>query len=161
MFTEAEPEERVSKFTAFLGASVLSREVLSDSTDRASYFACCKAAGNLLLDPDTGLKLKTTPGPARSSGCLFASELASLAQVRPTALTLVFDKSVARGDERRQTEGKLAYFASQQLYAFAYVSHACFLALSQDEKLVRRAYDRILQESRLPGDRLSRSWSAS
>jgi hypothetical protein len=155
MFTEAVDPIQASQISAFLKARLISCEVLGE-TDRSSYFTCCKQAGNLFLDPDTGLRLRPLTA-ARSVEYLFASEVIELAKARPDALTLVFDQSVARGKERGQIEKKLSYFSEHGLDAFAYISHACFVVVGQAEGPVDRAYSRIRDESRLPDHRFARA----
>jgi hypothetical protein len=155
MFTEPVDLAQASQFAAFLQARLISREVLGATANRTSYFACCKRAGNLLLDPDTGLRLQPLTS-ARSVEYLFGPEVVELARERPAALTLVFDQSVARGQERGQVERKLSYLHENGLHAFAYISHACFLLIGQTEGLVDRAYALVRDLSRLPDNRFAR-----
>jgi hypothetical protein len=153
MFTEPVEPTQASQFAAFLKARLVSCEIL-EQTNRSRYFTCCKQASNLLLDPDTGLRLKPLRS-ARSAQYLFASEVIDLAEARPEALTLVFDQSVARGKERSQVEKKLSHFRENGLHAFAYISHACFLVVGQNHDLVERAFFRVREMSRLPDNRFA------
>jgi hypothetical protein len=153
MFTEPVDPNEASRFAAFLQARLVSCEVL-DQTNRSRYFTCCQQAGNLLLDPDTGLRLRPLAS-GRAVEYLFASEVIQLAQARPEALTLVFDQSVARGQERSQIETKLSHLRENGLHAFAYISHACFLLVGQSQDLVDRSYSKVREMSRLPDKRFA------
>ncbi len=155
MFTEPVSSERTTAFANFLGTEVVSTEVLTPATDRSSYFSCAQFCKNLFLDPDTGLRLQRTP-LERSSAYIFASELMELVEMRPDALTLVFDRSLRRGFERPQAEEKLRYLRDHGVFAFAYVSHACFVVVGRDQGLVARASQRLIGESKLPEERLLR-----
>ncbi|MGA7493863.1 MAG: hypothetical protein WB930_14365 [Syntrophobacteraceae bacterium] len=80
-------------------------------------------------------------------------ELVEIATSRPKLLTLVFDQSLARGKEREQLSAKLSTLASDGVHGFAYISHACFVLLGCDKKLIQRALDAIKSASLLPSDR--------
>lgn len=153
MFTEPVDQKQAFQIAAFLRARLVSSEVLNE-TNRSCYFDCCRQVGNLLLDPDTGLRLLPLSS-TRSVEYLFASEVIELAQARPEALTLIFDQSLARGQERSQVERKLSYLRENGLHAFAYISHACFLLVGQSQNLVDRAYSRVREMSRLPDKRFA------
>ncbi len=153
MFT-ADARPISNAFAECLGARLLSDEVLSPVTDRAAYFHEAHRCGHLFLDPDTGLWLgKRKPAPLEAY--LLGTELLSLVSARPNYLTLVFDQSVGRGSERAHIEKKLLAISSCGYHAFAYVSHACFIAVAHDAQLVERAYKAILSGSRLPTDRFA------
>jgi hypothetical protein len=55
MFTEPVSASDVSVFERFLGAKVISTDVLTNNTDRSAYFSGACSCGNLFLDPDTGI----------------------------------------------------------------------------------------------------------
>jgi len=65
MFTEPVSPEAAAEYSRFLGASLLSVEVLTPKTDRSQYFGTCHTCGHLFLDPDTGLWIKRAR-PARA-----------------------------------------------------------------------------------------------
>jgi hypothetical protein len=155
MFTEPVPPERATAFANFLGAEIVSTQVLTPATDRSSYFSCAQFCKNLFLDPDTGLRLQRT-SLERSPAYIFASGLINLVEMRPDALTLVFDQSLRRGFERPQVEEKLRYLRDHEVFGFAYVSHACFVVVGRDQDLVARASQRLISESKLPEERLLR-----
>jgi len=153
MFTEPVAPEEVAAFANFLDASVASTDVLTPDTKRSSYFLCVESCGNLFLDPNTGLRLRSTRS-RRAPEFLFATELMGFVRQRPDALTLVFDQSVGRGSERLHAEEKLHYLRQLEVFSFAYVSHACFVVAGQDRSLVDHATRRVISESKLPNERL-------
>ena len=153
MFTEPTTLAQAALFARFLGTQLISTETLTPSTDRAAYFMPCWSAGNLFLDPDTGVRLKVRRG-LKSVNYVFGSELVALSQVRPSLLTLVFDQSFSRGSQMPHIQEKLEFFALHGVYGFAYTSHAPFLVLSSDSELAVRAHGRLLEVSGLPASRL-------
>jgi hypothetical protein len=129
---------------------MISTEVLTANTNREYYLSCATGCGNLFLDPDIGFRLLETGLRAPRTKYLFAREFVHLSQQRLNSLTLVFDQSLPRGRERSCMEHKLAEVQSYGVYCFAYMSHACFILGGRDEALVRRAFDCVITESRLP-----------
>jgi hypothetical protein len=155
MFTEPFSPAQVSAYGSLLGANVLSAEVLTLVTSRATYFGSASSCGHLFMDPDTGLRVKPTRG-VLAPKYLFASELSELSEHRPHSLTVVFDQSVGRGSEpsrRSHLEDKLRHLRALGIRGFAYISHACFVISSRDQNLVEHARARIIAESRLPESR--------
>jgi len=114
MFTEPWAQSDVSVFELLLDAKVISTEILRVDTDRSAYLACCSSCGHLFLDPDTGLRMRTSGG-ADAPKFLFAAELEKLAKQRPDRLTLVFDQSVQRGSERLHLTAKLHELRERQV----------------------------------------------
>jgi hypothetical protein len=159
MFTEAVSSAESSAFGAMLGVKVLSNEVLNKNTDRLKYFACAKSCGNLLLDPDTGLRMKSIGG-SKAPHFLFAEELVWLSASRPESLTMVFDQALSRGSVGPHLEKKLELLCRQNLSVFAYVSHACFIFASTNGQQIARARQRIIEESRLPESRFLSAYIA-
>lgn len=155
MFTERVTLAEATAYSRFLGTSLLSAETLTPKTNRTEYFSACRTAGNLFLDPDTGVRLLPRGGAA-SVNYVFASELIEFCHARPTALTLAFDQSYARGRQGVDIQAKLRFFASHWVHGFAYSSHAPFLLLSGDAKLIERARKRLVDASGLPASRLVR-----
>lgn len=96
MFTEPVSAIDVAAFEVFLDATIISTEVLTPGTSRPKYLSCGLTCGHLLLDPDTGLQMQPKLG-RRAQEYLFSSELIWLVEGRPSALTIVFDKSIGRG----------------------------------------------------------------
>jgi hypothetical protein len=152
MFTQPVSDANVSAFERFLGATLISTEVLSKDTDRGAYFSCACSCGNLFLDPDTGIRLKDTRG-VRAHEYLFASELLRITRTRPGHLTVVFDQSIGRGSEQMHLETKLRHLLQNQLFGFGYRSHACFVILGRDNALVQSARNHIIEDSNLPESR--------
>jgi hypothetical protein len=153
MYAEAPTSSDVEAFEYLLGASVVSRAVLGRDTDRRVYFEPARTCdAHLFLDPDTGVALGKKPR-RDSPSYLFADELVEIAQARPHLLSLVFDQSVARGSERQQLDAKLSALAARGLHGLAYVSHACFLLVASNGRLMDRAIELVRGESRLPATR--------
>jgi hypothetical protein len=153
MFTEAVKPAKAAAFADFLGARLLSDFVLTANTERPTYFACASSCDNLFLDPNTGLRIKSISG-RRAPEFLFASELVSLIQKRPSFLTMVFDQSHSRGSVRGSLDQKLRHLSDSGISAFAHSSHACFIIAGHDVDLVDRARTQLLRESLLPVSRL-------
>ncbi len=154
MFTESVSSEDVTAYEALLGAKVVSTDVLEAGTDRRAYLGCAARCGNLFLDPDTGLRMRETHG-RKAPKYLFAHELRRLVEGRPTdALTMTFDQSLRRGSERSQLESKLRSLGHDGLFGYAYVSHASFVIVGRDRSLVEHSLRHVLDQSRLPQDRL-------
>jgi hypothetical protein len=153
MFTEVVPSEQASAFSCLLKTPLLSERVLTPQTDRAEYFSSCHTAGNLFLDPDTGVFPQPRRG-SKSVNYVFGTELVEWCRLRPNALTLIFDQSYSRGSKKEAVQRKLAYFAQEKIYGFVYESHATFLLLDADSELIKRARERLLEVSGLPAFRL-------
>lgn len=152
MLTEKAESNDIQAFEHFLGARVISTQVLTATTNRELYLSCATHTGNLFLDPDTGLRLESI-NSARSPKYLFLTELVHLMSSRPNALTIVFDQSLPRGREREALEHKLNNLSTHGVECFAYASHACFVVAGHDRTLVKRAFNHVLSESRLPANR--------
>jgi hypothetical protein len=156
MFTQDVDSDTAEKFARFLDATLVSTELLRTSTDRAAYFETCLSAGNLLLDPDTGLSLAGRTGE-KSPKYIFGDELIRIVCARPHRLTLVFDQSFARAG-RNQIEDtvrkKLAALAAASAYGFAYLSSAPMLCLAADPSMLIRALEVLKENSSLPPSRL-------
>jgi hypothetical protein len=152
MFTEAAKPAEATAYADFLGARLLSEDVLTAKTDRPSYFDCASTCDNLLIDPDTGLRVKFVGG-RRAPQFLFVDELVSLVQKRPRFLTMVFDQSHSRGSKHVSLEQKLSHLSERGISAFAYSSHACFVIAGQDSVLVNKARTHLISDSLLPESR--------
>lgn len=152
MLTEEATPDDIRAFERFLGTPLISTEVLTTATDREQFLSCAHRAGNLFLDPDTGLRMKPTIG-VRAPEYLFSSELIRIVASRPKALTLVFDQSLPRGGEPAALLGKLRQLLGEGIHSFAYVSHACFVVAAHDRGLIEKALAHVQSESRLPARR--------
>lgn len=153
MFTHPTNAEEAEAFSRFLGIPLVSTDVLNSSCDRASYFAACKQCHSLFLDPDTGIRIDAVEA-SRSPSYVFAKELVDLASARPQALTLTFDQSLSRGQDRELISTKLAHFAAQGVHGFAYVSHASFVVLGRSATQIHEAQAQLLARSALPRGRI-------
>ena len=154
MLTESASEGEVDAFQRFIGARVISTDVLTSHTQRESYFSCAMGCKNLFLDPDTGLKIgkKQSPSPKH----LFEDDLVYLCDRRPKSLTLVFDQSLGRGRREEDIGRKLSQIEAEGISCVAYVSHACFILCSRDKELTEKALKTVITKSRLPEGRFLR-----
>ena len=153
MFTHAVAEEEAAAFSRFLGARLVSTEVLVQGCDRRAYLTGFGDCRSIFLDPDTGVRLRSGNGK-RSTEFIFGEELVSIAAACSRGLVLTFDQSLSRGRKPEQVLEKLDYFLARGLAGFAYVSHASFLALGQSGLVVREALDQVLAASGLPASRI-------
>jgi hypothetical protein len=154
MFTEDVTAEKAEAFSRLIGTKLISSRRLTSTIDRAEYFSGLNGKGNLFLDPDTGVSLKTFGGE-RSVRFVFGEELVEWCAQRPECLTLVFDQSYSRGVKKEVAmQEKLKYFAKAGISGFIYDSHAPFLLLGAHKKLVARARKSLLEVSGLPEGRL-------
>jgi hypothetical protein len=152
MFTHRTTVSESNAFSRFLGVRLVSTRVLHPSSDRTQYFASCKPYHSLFLDPDTGIRLNCIRG-RRAPRFVFATELIELSHLRPDALILTFDQSLARGREPEQIRAKLKHFAAHGVFGFAYVSHASFVVLGRSRASVKQAHRRVILTSALPPHR--------
>lgn len=153
MFTESVTTEQADVFSHLLGTPLLSREILTPGTHRESYFELAqKCNDHVFLDPDTGVSLKPFGG-VKAPRYLFSNELVAIVEARPDRLVLVFDQSLARGEERKELEIKLNFFSKQGIPGIAYVSHACFILFGKNRGLLESAFETLKRESHLPDNR--------
>ncbi|MHB8810331.1 MAG: hypothetical protein ACYC9M_10005 [Desulfobulbaceae bacterium] len=153
MFSEIVTQVDCKAYEDLLGIPSISTTVLTVNTNRRDYFSCAEKCDHLFLDPDTGLRMKTTQG-RRAPEFLFGEELLHLCKQRPRFLTLVFDQSLPRGSEEKSLRKKLQELSERGVSGFAYVSHACFLFASCDHSLIAHTRQKILTDSQLPDKRL-------
>jgi hypothetical protein len=150
MFTEEVSEEDSIAYQKLLGVPLLFRDMLSPTTDRELYFrSAIVAKTHVFLDPDTGVSVVNRRG-RDAPAYLFVSEILAIARAWPERLTLVFDQSVPRGNEANHLRSKLAVLKEQGLTGGAYVSHACFLLVGCNSKVVDEATAMLIQQSGLP-----------
>lgn len=127
-------------------------DALVSSDDRSKHVASLARHRHIFLDPDTGIKIEPFKG-AKPVNYVFGPELVELCKQLSECLLLVFDQSVPRGSERTHIAKKLSYFRQRNIFGFAYVSHACFVVLSQSESSCQAAREQLLK-SHLPQSRL-------
>jgi len=153
MFTNNFDDGAALNFSRLIGTDLLSTRILTSDINRDEYFSLCREVGNLFLDPDTGVSVRSFGGE-KSVGFVFGEELMELCRTRPKALTLIFDQSYSWSlPKKTLMQEKLAYFSDQKIQGFIYDSHATFLLLGLDSELVKRARIRLIDEG-LPSDRL-------
>ena len=145
----------LEKFSQFLDVSILEPESPDDLKDRNALIKVASLSkDHLLLDPDTGLSINPKPRD-RGLRHVTVEELVTIANARKGKLTLVFDQSVDRANEKerqRQTIAKLRCLGKNGVHAFAYHSHMNFIVASVDKQVVIKA--RKLLEDKLPPERL-------
>ncbi|MDB6021841.1 MAG: hypothetical protein JWQ04_1698 [Pedosphaera sp.] len=127
-----------------------SAKLMSDN--REDYFSKVPCNGNLLLDPDTGLRLLEDEGSRRKrqSKYIYEDDLIKLVKARPDFLTVIFDQSFSRGDARRkQLKRKVKSLHRNEVEAFAYESHACFIIAGANQDRVSEAKEKLLQNRSL------------
>ena len=130
MFTEPVSSQQADDFALLIGTRLLSRDQLTDDTNRSTYLApAIKCNEHVFLDPDTGIRLKPTRGK-KAPFYIFGPELIEIVQAHSNMLVMVFDQSLARGSERHQLQKKLQSFSTTGIHSVAYVSHACFVVSS-------------------------------
>ena len=135
--------------------------------ERHTYFQDAKQwdrTDHIFVDPDTGLWLPTSdnakqlPDPKNEPQYLMAKELRDFAKARPDKLVLVFDQSFSRilaeNDRWRKVEDKLTWLKKHCVYGIAYSSHANFVLVSTNKKILNDAKRTLLEQSKLPGKRL-------
>ncbi len=145
-----------SEFERLLGASLIDCEVLSDVAARRASLAKCDAAGHLLLDPDTGIRLPKAKR-APSLDHVECDELARMVRARPDRLTLVFDQAFSRGRPGEQLREKLEWLEDEGLHGCAFRSHACFVFVACEPETIQRALT-LLADAGLPMGRFAPPW---
>jgi len=157
MFTEEVSCKDIKSIEQFLHVRVISKVKVTTPTNRDKYFANSADHQHIFIDPDIGISIKKHYG-AKSKYYIFGPELVSLCEQNPERLLLVFDQSIQRGnvDQVDQSvERKLTYFREQNIFCFAYKSHACFMVLSPSSCVCKKAYGNLINTN-LPGSRLTK-----
>jgi hypothetical protein len=158
MFTEPVSTEQADTFPRLLGTRLLSSDTLAHGTDRDAYLAPARDCNDhVFLDPDTGISLEPTRG-VKAPHYLVGTELVPIADARPERLILVFDQSLAGSQDRDQLRNKLNSFANQGVLGIAYVSHACFVLMGKNRRVLESAFGTLNKESRIPESRFL-SWN--
>ena len=157
MFTTNVSPSFAEEFSSFLGVPLVTTVPLAGRSGRNGYFretVVWRSTDHLFLDSDTGLAL---PQSNAGSEHLMAKELVEIANGRPGKLTLVFDQSFPRGKDearRRQTREKLTWLRVRSVYGLVYYSHANFVLVSSDDRVLNNAKRTLKEASRLPSCRL-------
>ena len=145
MFTDEWSREQIEQFECLLGGEVLQREQLTPTTDREAYFRDALKIGHIFVDPDTGVSIENRK-PEDWPKFISLEELSDLVVNNPNHLTLVYDQSYSRQRHLIQPrmERKLARLLKSGVAGFGYLGQACFLILSCDEEILRRARQDLL-----------------
>lgn len=149
MFRFSFDETFVASYEGLIGVPTITQKPIPRGRKRFEHLHLADAFGNVLFDPDTGLKV--SGGQRRTH--LMIEELVSLVRARPKSLSLVFDQSLSRGQQRDALFNKVASLRNSQLAAFGYFSHACFVAVSQYRLLLDFA-KQLLTDAGVPDERL-------
>ena len=153
--SETIDEAFMERFSQFLGVSLLNTESAGGLRDRNVLVEVASLSNDhLLLDPDTGLSINPRP-QGKGIRHVTVKELVTIANARKGKLTLVFDQSLSRANEKerqRETMVKLRCLGRNAVHAFAYHSHANFVLASADKQVLMKA--RQLLEDKLPPERL-------
>ena len=146
-------------FSKFLGIPLLTEDPIPSQMERAAYFKRTTSScsdRHLFLDPDTGLvpELKN-----KKKQYLTYKELVEIARKRTEKLIMVFDQSIDRdllvsGQPKEQMKRKLEWLKKCGVYGVAYHSHANFILVSTDKQMIINAKRTLLEQSRLPENRL-------
>ena len=162
MYFDAEPEPNfAARYAEFLGIDVVKGNILERRCVTATGQAC---QNHLLLDPDTGLKVRRIGGNIQEGAGSRTDEYISFREMRDIAradgrqrrLTLVYDQSYSRnltlGLRRQRAQEKLAALRNHDvaLFGAAYISHAVFIWVSACRHTVRAATNRLISCSGLP-----------
>lgn len=149
MFRFAFDEAFVAAYEGLIGVPTITQEPIPPGRRRLEHLHLADTFGNVLFDPDTGLRVR---GERRRTH-LLKEELVSLARARPKSLSLVFDQSLSRGQQREALSNKVSSLRGSELAVFGYFSHACFVAVSQDRSLLHCA-EQLLKDAGVPDARL-------
>lgn len=154
MFTHKVTKDDIAAYEKFLRVSVTSRDALIPNDNRTKHLPPSHHR-HIFLDPNTGIKIKPFNG-ARSVEYVFGPELVALCKQVHERLLLVFDQSIPNGlpnVKRAYIAKKLGYFSEKRISCFAYLSHTCFVVLSDSESTCQTARAHLLA-SHLPQSRL-------
>jgi len=153
IFSENVSPEDAKKYSALLGARLISTDILTAKTNRSDYFrTAMTCTDHLFLDPDTGIRMNANNGVNKQS-YIFIEELINISRRSSDLLTIVYDQSFNRGNELQELKDKMEVLKSSGIYCSAYVSHTKFILLSCNHDLIKNAMSTVLKESRLPADR--------
>ena len=156
MFTEPFCAEKITCYKKLLGVRrLITDKVLPPRPQRRAYIELAQKHkhGNVLFDPNTGLKIEGTGADARSFLCI--DELLASAHARPKALTAVFDQSLGHGKAEKELKAKVNALRRAGVGCFAYYSHACFIFVSASPKRLKLAR-KLLLKAGIPEWRLFR-----
>ncbi len=156
MFTDKDPTSYSKEYCRFLGVYAVTTETFRKYRRDRWVAAGNHCQDHLFLDPDTGLRLEK---PKRDlNKYLLLCELVTVANARPKKLTLVFDQSIDRREEKSgtnevQTREKLKRLECRGVHGLAYRSHANFILVSCDQDVLRCAKSTLVNSSQLPPER--------
>ena len=153
MFATRYDDDLIQRYQHLLGVELITTDPIPARPWRQDHIALAHQFGNVLFDPDTGLKCAGFGRAARRFLCL--DELLDAAHARPAAITCVFDQSLSHGQSRPELQAKANKLHELGLPSFAYYSHACFVFASVNTTRLEAAHDLLIQAG-LPECRLLR-----
>ncbi|HEV7406633.1 MAG TPA: hypothetical protein VGO11_27025 [Chthoniobacteraceae bacterium] len=143
MFTEHFTKKQLDDYEKLLHAPLITPGLVPSGPHRKAFIELSHRPGNVLFDPDTGLRMEGQGLVA--SAYLRGEELLNCARARPDALTAVFDQSLSRGQERDELQAKVNALHASEFAAFAYYSHACFIFVSANRERLDFARSLLVQ----------------
>ena len=143
MFTAAFNPGEIKCYQDLLGVPLITSEPLPIRPKREAHIELAHVHGHVLFDPDTGLKMNGRVSAPRKY--LFKNELLAAVRARPSVLTAVFDQSLSHGKAESELIAKAKALAQNAVRCFAYSSHASFIFVSADAKLLESARKLLLQ----------------
>lgn len=152
LFTDEVSAEQANAFSSFLGGGLIRPFQARTRKEYEAALEACKGAGNVFLDPDTGVAL---PRPLKRVGRthLSVSAFQALCSSNPSKVIASFDQALLRGAAEKSLRRKIDWLSERQISAVAFRSHASFLFCSNSAARVGDVI-RLLLEAGLPERRL-------
>ena len=161
MFTGPVDRQKTEAFEKFLGVKLHDCTPVGSRSQRKIVKQAKSWTEHLFLDPTTGVFIPCRrQNPGRNlSAYLKGDELVKIVKERPCKLTLVFDQSIPRGKpctRLQHARKKLEWLrqSPREIFGLTYLSHASFILVSTDCKVLKEARERLLENSRIPERRL-------
>jgi hypothetical protein len=143
MFSKPFDENEIEQYQKLLRAPPISSGVVPAGPSGKAFIELSHRAGNVLFDPDTGLRLHGPGKPAYRY--LRADELLNRARAQPSSVTAVFDQSLSYGHAQDGLQMKVNALNAGDIACFAYYSHACFIFVSANRERLDFARALLLQ----------------
>jgi hypothetical protein len=152
LFTDDVSPQQADAFARFLGARLIQPCQARNARECEIALEACKATGNLLVDPDTGVTLPQAGKPVKRTH-LSAAALQVLCTANPDHVIVSFDQALRREAPEASLRSKIVWLAERQIAAVAFRSHASFLFCSTSADRAGNVI-RLLQDAGLPEWRL-------
>jgi len=161
MLTDEWDDNDADLYSRLLGVEVIQRETLPNRCPqdpvRVEYFqvALNDLSRDIFLDPDTGLRIGDPPRRRRFDEYLFASELSEILCPRESRrVAIIYDQSIARGNEVGYMQQKVSDLYELGLFALAYCAQVAMVAVSRCDERIHQLHQAVTQLAYLPGDRV-------